>query len=277
MKQSITKPSAVSISPTDQSRRQVLKTAAGGVTLGALTAALGCSSAGLGSGQNGAGSIVGSGCLTIMYNNGPDVDFDFDYYRDNHLTLIMDRYAPAIERFELRRPVVMPGGPPAPYAAAVNIWIRDAEAFAAAGAEHGQEMAADVPNFTNTDLIAQTDTVWGEDGAALHSPGMGQRCMTIVYPYEEGATWDADYYRDGHMPLIMDLYGTEAIRRFEVRKGPELPNGNPAFMGTVNIYIENQAAFDAAGAQHTQTLVEDVPNFSSVFPVALMTEIYGIG
>ena len=250
-------------------RRRFLAGGAQGVSLAALGAALGIPASALAADQG----IIGSGCLTILYQNGDDVHFDYDYYRDNHLTLIMDRYAGSIERFELRRPVNTEGAPPPAYVAAVNIWISDAEAFAAAGQANGAEVAADVTNFTNTQLIAQTDTVWAESGGGLHSTEMGQRCLTILYPREDGATWNADYYRDGHMPLIMDLYGTRAIRRFEVRKGPE----QGAFMGTVNIYIEDQDAFDAAGAEHTQTLVDDVPNFSSVFPVVVTTEIFGTG
>jgi uncharacterized protein (TIGR02118 family) len=254
-------------------RRDMLKATGQGVTLAALASAMGCASTGISASE----SVVGSGCLTILYVNGDDVTFDYDYYRDHHLTLIMDLYGEdAISRFELRKPVVADGEPAPAYVAAVNIWIRDAEDFAAAGAQHGATLQADVENFTNTSLVVENDIVWGESGDDLHSTEMGQRCLTILYPYEEGASWDADYYRDNHMTLIMDLYGTEAIRRFEVRKPGPLPAGNAPFLGTVNIYIENQAAFDAAGAEHTQALVADVPNFSGVFPVVVTTEIYGL-
>ena len=57
------------------------------------------------------------------------------------------------------------------------------------------------------------------------------------------------------MPLIMKLYGHQAIKRFELRKGDAgmAPNSKPDYLGTVNIYINNQAAFDEAGKQHTKT------------------------
>jgi hypothetical protein len=45
----------------------------------------------------------------------------------------------------------------------------------------------------------------------------------------------------------------------------------------VNIYINKQAAFDAAGQKHGPTLVKDVPNFSSVMPTAFPTAIHGVG
>lgn len=259
--------------PVSISRRKLLLTSGQGVTLAALASALGCATPAPMVSQR----ITGTACLTILYVNGDDVSFDYDYYRDNHLTLIMDLYGKdAIRRFELRKPLDAPGQPAPPYVAAINIWINDAEAFAAAGAQHGETLQADVANFTNTSLVVQNETVWGEAAHNLYSTELGQTCLTILYPYEEGATWDADYYRDNHMALIMDLYDTGAIRRFEVRKADPLPEGNPPFMGTVNIYIENQERFDAAGAHHAETLVADVPNFSSVFPVVIPTEIYGL-
>ena len=79
------------------------------------------------------------------------------------------------------------------------------------------------------------------------------------------------------MPLIMKLYGKQAIKRFELRKGDSAQRGGkPAYVGTVNIYINDQKAFDAAGKQHGQTLVKDVPNFSSVLPNAFPTTLYGV-
>ena len=257
-----------------QQRRTVLKGAGATLTMGALAANFGAL---LPRGVSAADSVIGSRCMTILYQNGDNINFNFDYYRDKHLTMIMDLYGNSIKRFELRKPVAAEGMPPPAYAAVVNFWVNDLAAFEAAGAKHSQTLMDDVPNFTNTQPIIQNDEVWGEAGGALAANAIGTRCLTILYPNEEGVRWDADYYRDRHVTLIMDLYGTESIRRFEVRKGLTGVDGasKPAFIGCVNIYIEDQAKFDAAGAKHAQTLVNDVPNFSSVNPAVTVTEIYG--
>jgi uncharacterized protein (TIGR02118 family) len=105
-------------------------------------------------------SMVGQETMTIVYNNGPDVYFDFDYYESTHMPLIMRLYGESISRFELRR-----GPPPAadgtlsPFVATINIWIADAAAFDAAAAEHQEGIRADVSKFTNAELVAQRDTV----------------------------------------------------------------------------------------------------------------------
>jgi uncharacterized protein (TIGR02118 family) len=106
---------------------------------------------------------------------------------------------------------------------------------------------------------------------------IGDSTLTILYPAEEGSTFDIDYYRDNHLTLIMRLYGA-SIRRFELIQPQAAPGAPPpAFHAVVNIYIADPEAFAAAGEQHGPTLVEDVPNFSSVFPQVTNGVLYGLG
>ncbi len=84
-------------------------------------------------------------CLTIIYPAGSGLTFNADYYRDHHLKTIMKLYGPSIQRFELRKVAA----PQAAYAAAVNIWISDLDAFKANNDKHGKTLQDDVPNCTN--------------------------------------------------------------------------------------------------------------------------------
>jgi uncharacterized protein (TIGR02118 family) len=277
----------MSKSENDISRREVI---AGAVSYGMFAAAFGARPA---AGVAADASAQGTTCLTILYAAGPGLHFDPDYYRDHHLVTIMKLYGSTISRFELRTvnaPPAPPGasgssaappaGTPAPprYAAAINIWIADLDAFNANNQKHGPTLVADVPHFTNAMATIQYDKLHGQMGAARSAVKVGDTCLTILYPNSEGVRWDVDYYRTGHMPLIMRLYGPEAIKRFELRKGDTAQNGGkPAYIGSVNIYINKQAAFDAAGKAHGQELVKDVPHFSSVQPFAYPTTVYGIG
>jgi uncharacterized protein (TIGR02118 family) len=247
------------------------------ITLGMLAAAFGAT---LPRGARAQDSAAGVNCLTILYPAGEGVTFNADYYRDHHLTMITKLYTTTIQRFELRKVAPSPAGaPPAKYAAAINIWINDLPAFLENNQKHGKTMTDDVPNFTNGRPTIQFDKVHGEAGAARSAPKLGDTCLTILYPNGEGVRWEVDKYKTGHMPLIMRLYGTDAIKRFELRKGDGGmgPNTKPEFIGTVNIYINDQAKFEAAGKEHGQTLVKDVPNFSSVMPTAFATTIHGLG
>jgi uncharacterized protein (TIGR02118 family) len=255
-------------------RRRFIQGTGVAVTYGALASAFGA----LPRGVNAADSAAGTNCMTILYPAGEGKTFDADYYRDKHLTLIMRLYGRSIERFELRKAVTPPNATPA-FAAAINIWINDLTAFQANNEKHGQTLIDDVKNFTNTLPTIQFDKVYGMDGDARSAMRIGDTCLTILYPNEDGVRWEVEKYRTGHMPLIMRLYGPEAIKRFELRQGEsgQAPGSKPTYIGTVNIYINKQEAFDAAGAKHGKTLVDDVPNFSSVMPTAFPTVIYGVG
>ncbi len=273
------------------SRRDVLQSAGSAVTLGMLASAFG---AALPDGVRAAESAQAVHAMTIVYPAGEGIKFDPDYYRDHHLKLIMKLYGSSIKRFELRtvppmpastaappaerRPEDRPPAPPPKFSAAVNIWIADFEAFNANNAKHGPELVADVPHFTNAQPTIQFDEVHGEMGEPANAMKVGDTCLTILYPNSDGVRWDVEYYRTHHMPLIMSLYGKEAIKRFELRKGATGQTGGaPGYIGSVNIYINHQDAFDAAGKQHGPTLVKDVPHFSSVMPIAFPTKIHGVG
>ena len=133
-------------------RRQLIK-AAGTAALGTTLIASALNNA------VAADSIAGQYCMTIVYEYGPDVRFDFDYYENTHMPLIMRLYGDSISRFELRRGQPGADGSPPPYIATLNIYIADVEAFEAAAAEHQAGIRADVPKFTNATLTAQRDRV----------------------------------------------------------------------------------------------------------------------
>ena len=115
------------------------------VLLGAGTVAAAGVVASFGESPAHAQGRVDQECMTITYQNGADVRFDFDYYVNTHMPRIMSLYGKSISRFELRR-----GQPGA-----------DGAAFDAAQVQHQAGLRADVPKFTNAVLIAQRDRIVG--------------------------------------------------------------------------------------------------------------------
>ena len=100
-----------------------------------------------------------------------------------------------------------------------------------------------------------------------------RRCITVLYANTPGVTFDFDYYLQKHATLIHRLYGA-SIDRLELRRGAATPLGTPApYIAVINIWIADQDAFDAAGAQHEATLIADVPNFTNTMPVIQIDEI----
>lgn len=99
------------------------------------------------------------------------------------------------------------------------------------------------------------------------------RCITVLYPNQDGVRFDFDYYKNHHATLIMKLYG-RAIAKYELRKGLSGPDGGkPTYVATVNFWIGDQKLFDEAQTKHTEALIADVPNFTNVQPTIQFDEV----
>jgi uncharacterized protein (TIGR02118 family) len=144
------------LSPKQRDRRSVMLGAGKAAAMGAVVAAFGSEL----SREAGAADAKPVRCMTILYKNGPDIKFDFEYYRIHHITDIMRMYGKAIQKFELRKGLPGADGSAPLYVATITIWIADEAAFNAAGAKYGSTLAAEVPHFTNTQLVAQRDEVY---------------------------------------------------------------------------------------------------------------------
>jgi uncharacterized protein (TIGR02118 family) len=145
------------VAATTHDRRSLLLGAGTAAAAGVETTLV----AALGNPAQAAESTVGQQCMTIVYENGPDIRFDFEYYKTTHMPLIMRLYGSSISRFELRQGLPGADGTPPRYIATIGIWIADVAAFERAQAEHQAGIRADVSKFTNAQLIAQRDSVVG--------------------------------------------------------------------------------------------------------------------
>ncbi len=103
------------------------------------------------------------------------------------------------------------------------------------------------------------------------------KCITVLYKNGDNVKFDFGYYKKNHMTMIMKLYG-KAIRKFELRKGISGQDGSskPPYVAVVNIWIADQAAFDAAGAKYSAKLVADVKNFTNTEAVIQNDEVFAV-
>lgn len=97
--------------------------------------------------------------MTVLYPNTEDVRFDWDYYQQQHMPLIDEKWGRHVVRSETSRGVAgLPKGDPAFVAAAV-IYFEDNDALQAAMRSGGMDVPNDIPNFTNVQPIMQIDEV----------------------------------------------------------------------------------------------------------------------
>jgi uncharacterized protein (TIGR02118 family) len=101
--------------------------------------------------------------VSVLYPNEAGKKFDFDYYRNTHMKLAGARLTPfGLIRYEVDRGLAG-GGPnaPAPFIGACHFYFDSVDQFQKGMAAHGQELLADIPNYTNLQPTIQISDIVG--------------------------------------------------------------------------------------------------------------------
>ena len=93
--------------------------------------------------------------ISVHYPRSEEGHFNVDYYQTTHFGLVRDLLGP----HGLKAATVEPGidGPdgPAPYACIGALYFDSVEAFSEAWAIGGDQLVADIPNYTNIAPVIQ--------------------------------------------------------------------------------------------------------------------------
>lgn len=98
--------------------------------------------------------------------------------------------------------------------------------------------------------------------------------VSVLYPNEDGKTFDMDYYCAKHVPMVATLLG-DAVKGATVEKG--LGSGAPdtpapyAAMG--NLYFDSLESYENAFGPHAHTIMGDLPNYTNIEPVIQVSEV----
>jgi len=104
-------------------------------------------------------------------------------------------------------------------------------------------------------------------------------CLTIVYPWKDGATFDFDYYQARHAALVADVLG-DKFDRIEIRKGIVAADGSaPPYVCVASIWLRGSITSkedfaDLLGGREPE-LAKDVANFTNLTPVIQYDEVFG--
>jgi len=98
--------------------------------------------------------------ISVLYPNGPDARFDFEYYQHRHVPLVIERCAGAVLRGEIERGIAgAEPGSPAPFCVAAHMIFDSVQSMQESFGKHLAEFVADVPNFTNIQPTVQISEV----------------------------------------------------------------------------------------------------------------------
>jgi uncharacterized protein (TIGR02118 family) len=98
--------------------------------------------------------------------------------------------------------------------------------------------------------------------------------VSVMYPNNEGSTFDMAYYCGKHMPLVQQKLGA-ALKGVAVEQGlaGSLPGSPPPFLALGHLLFESVETFQTSFGPHAQAFLADIPNFTNTQPTIQISEV----
>jgi uncharacterized protein (TIGR02118 family) len=98
--------------------------------------------------------------------------------------------------------------------------------------------------------------------------------VSVLYPNSPGAKFDINYYLTKHMPMVKEKSGG-ACKSMAVEQG--IAGGEPGAPATYiamgHLTFDSVEAFQVVFAQHGQTFLADIPNYTNVQPLIQLSDV----
>ncbi len=98
--------------------------------------------------------------------------------------------------------------------------------------------------------------------------------VTILYPNEDGKTFDMEYYSNKHMPMVASLLG-DSLKLFTIDKGisGRTPDEPTPYLAIGYLYFDKLSAYQDSFGPNAEKIVSDIPNYTNIQPVVQISEI----
>ncbi|TIV69601.1 MAG: EthD family reductase [Mesorhizobium sp.] len=95
---------------------------------------------------------------------------------------------------------------------------------------------------------------------------------TLLYPSHDGARFDFDYYQNSHLPMVRKRLGS-TLKHISIDKGVAggAPNAPAPFVVLAQMHFNSVEEFQQAMAPHVEFIMNDVPNFTDIVPVPMIS------
>lgn len=98
--------------------------------------------------------------------------------------------------------------------------------------------------------------------------------LSVVYPRTSGTNFDYDYYRNTHMPLVLNRWGNAGLTGGEALLGQAAPDGAEApYFAIGIIHFDTAESLQAAlTGEHAPEIIGDIRNFTDAEPAIQINE-----
>jgi uncharacterized protein (TIGR02118 family) len=97
--------------------------------------------------------------------------------------------------------------------------------------------------------------------------------VSVFYPAAPDSTFNQEYYRDTHLPMVRQRLGA-AVRRAEINRGISAadPSAPPSWMASGHLYFDSVESFQSSFGPHAAEILGDIPNFTTIQPTIVVSE-----
>ncbi len=98
--------------------------------------------------------------------------------------------------------------------------------------------------------------------------------VNVLYPNENGARFDMNYYLKSHIPMVKKLLGG-ALKGCVVEQGVggAAPGTQATYSTLCHLRFDSVEAFQTAFGPNAAAVQKDIPNYSSVAPVIQISDV----
>jgi uncharacterized protein (TIGR02118 family) len=96
--------------------------------------------------------------------------------------------------------------------------------------------------------------------------------VSVMYPNNEGATFNMDYYCNSHMPMAQRLLGATAFS-IDQGIGGAMPGSAAPYIAIGHLLFESLGDFQKTIVAHGAELMADIVNYTNSSPIIQISEV----
>ena len=98
--------------------------------------------------------------------------------------------------------------------------------------------------------------------------------LSVLFPYDQGKSFDMPYYYDKHIPLLKQLIGSRCLT-MSVEQGiaDAMPGTKAVYVVMNHFYFRTLSDFHSSFSPHASIIMSDIINFTVSHPVIQISEV----
>jgi uncharacterized protein (TIGR02118 family) len=98
--------------------------------------------------------------------------------------------------------------------------------------------------------------------------------VSVLYPNSDGASFDHDYYKDKHIPMVAEKLGS-ALKGVKVERG--IAGGAPGtpapYVAIAHLSFDSVEDFQNSFGPNAQEILADIPNYTAIEATFQISEV----